>query len=161
MPDHQVPTVVAGELETLLTLHQFQRDSVVRKIVGVDEQQARWSPVASGTSLLWLVKHLTLAEVLWFHVRFADTGAALPANVLAPEDTIESVVSGYRAACERTDEILAEAASLDERCRNLEPDRAPEPLPLRWVLMHMLEETARHAGHADILREQIDGATGR
>jgi Protein of unknown function (DUF664) len=72
-------------------------------------------------------------------------------------DTTESVSAQYRAASERADAIAA-AASLDEPCRR---PPGPEPVPLRWVLMHLLEETARHAGHADILRELIDGSTGR
>lgn len=57
-----------------------------------------------------------------------------------------------------TDGIILDASDLDELCRRSD---APEPVNLRWVLMHLLEETARHAGHADILRELIDGETGR
>jgi hypothetical protein len=69
------------------------------------------------------------------------------------------VLDAYRAACRRANEIVAEHDDLDELCAR----RAPgyDPLSLRWLLVHMVEETARHAGHADIIREQLDGATGR
>jgi hypothetical protein len=56
------------------------------------------------------------------------------------------------------DQVVADTASLDELCRNMGEDA---PVNLRWVLMHLLEETARHAGHADVIRELIDGQTGR
>ena len=65
--------------------------------------------------------------------------------------------SGYRAAWARADAVAA-AASLDQPCR---PSSGQTPVNLRWVLTHLLEETVRHAGHADILRELIDGTTGR
>jgi Protein of unknown function (DUF664) len=92
---------------------------------------------------------------MWLGLRFAGHDIDLPDETVLPSDTVESVSADYRAACARADAIAA-AAGLDEPCR-----RHPEPANLRWVLMHMLEETARHAGHADILRELTDGSTGR
>jgi hypothetical protein len=74
-----------------------------------------------------------------------------------PDDTVTAAVDGYRATWIRVDAVVA-AASLDAECRNVGDEG---PVNLRWVLMHLLEETARHAGHADILRELIDGVTGR
>jgi uncharacterized damage-inducible protein DinB len=138
-----------------MALLKFQRESLLRKISGIDEDAVRRQLVASGTTLLWLVKHVTRMELMWVAVRFAGQDADLPDDTVQPSDTVESVSAEYRAACERADAIAA-AASLDEPCR-----RHPEPVSLRWVLMHMLEETSRHAGHADILRELIDGSTGR
>ena len=83
----------------------------------------------------------------------------VPTEVLLDrhDDTIDSVVSAYRAAWVEVDAISA-AAPLDQQCHDV---GAEAMVDLRWVLAHLLEETARHAGHADILRELIDGTTGR
>jgi Protein of unknown function (DUF664) len=157
VPDQKPPRVAGGERDVLVALLQFQRESLLRKLDGVDEAAARRQLVGSGTTLLWLVKHLAQAELVWVAVRFAGLDVELPDNTVLDADTVESVSAGYRAATARADEIIT-AAGLDDLCQ-----RAPDggPLPLRWVVAHLLEETARHAGHADILRELIDGSTGR
>jgi hypothetical protein len=139
------------------TLTQYQRESIVGKLDGLTEAQARRRLVPSGTTLLWLVKHLTFAELLWLGRRFAGQDVALPDDDIHDDDTIESVVSAYRAAWAVVDAI-ADAAPLDQPCHDV---GGATMVDLRWVLTHLLEETARHAGHADILREMIDGATGR
>jgi hypothetical protein len=157
VPDLKPPRVSAGERETLRVLLQFQRDSLVRKITGADEGAARRPVVGSGTTLLWLIKHMTRAEIVWILVRFAGQDVPIPDDAVEAGDTIPGVVSGYRAAWARADSITA-TAGLDQPCR---PSSGELPVNLRWVLMHLLEETARHAGHADILRELIDGTTGR
>jgi hypothetical protein len=72
---------------------------------------------------------------------------------------VASAVAAYRAATSINNEIVGECGDLDQLCARALT--TPEPLSLRWLLVHMVEETARHAGHADILREQIDGLTGR
>jgi hypothetical protein len=114
--------------------------------------------VPSGTSLLWIVKHLTKAELLWVAHRFAGRDdVALPDDTIDDHDTIDSVVRAYRAAWADVD-ALADAAPLDQHCRDTGTESMVD---LRWVLTHLLEETARHAGHADILRELLDGSTGR
>ncbi len=110
----------------------------------------------SGTSLLWLVKHLTKAELLWVGRRFAGRDISLPSDTL-DDDSVSDVIGAYRAAWV-TVEAIADAASLDQLCRDT---GAETMVDLRWVLTHLLEETARHAGHADILRELVDGSTGR
>jgi hypothetical protein len=74
---------------------------------------------------------------------------------IEPDETAESVVAFYRDQVERARAIVA-AAQLDDRVKG----QAKQAYTLRWILIHMIEETARHAGHADILREQTDGATG-
>jgi hypothetical protein len=107
---------------------------------------ARQPAVGSGTTLFWLVKHLTRAEILWIVCRFADKDATVPDDAVQPGDTVTAVIGRYRAVWAQTDAI-ALAASLDEPCRRISGDA---PVSLRWVLMHLLEETARHAGHADI-----------
>lgn len=157
MPDLKPPRVAGGEREVLLALLRFQRESLLRKIEGVDEQAARRPLVPSGTTLLWLVKHLAQAETLWLAVRFAGLDAELPEDTVCESDTVSTVTAGYLAATARADAIVA-TAGLDDPCRRVPGE---EPLPLRWVLANLLEETARHAGHADILRELIDGSTGR
>lgn len=157
MVDQKPPRLDGDERTTLLTLLQFQRESLVRKTDGIDDAVARQSPVASGTSLLWLVRHLAQAEVLWVVVRFAGRDIELPDATVNAGDTLDEAIASYHAAWDQVDEVVDAAESLDEVASNAgEP-----PVNLRWVLSHLLEETARHAGHADILRELSDGQTGR
>jgi uncharacterized damage-inducible protein DinB len=146
------------ESETLHALLQYQRESLVRKVADLDDAAARRSPVASGTSLLWLIKHMASAEITWMLRRFAGQDVVIPDDTPQPRDTLEAAIQFYRATWEKVDAVAYRAASLDEPCR--QADSGP-PLNLRWVLAHLLEETARHAGHADILGELIDGRTGR
>jgi hypothetical protein len=124
----------------------------VRKVAGASEADAARAVVGSGTTLLWLVGHLADAETTWVVRRFAGEPGTPAAS-----STVAEAVSAYRATWARVDAIVA-AASLDDECADI--GDAPQ-VNLRWVLAHLLEETARHAGHADILRELIDGETGR
>jgi hypothetical protein len=158
VPDQKPPRLEGDERDTLHALLQYQRESLVRKVTGVSEEQAREVLVGSGTNLLWLTKHLARAEILWILVRFAGRSVTLPDDGIHADDTVASAVDAYRRTWEATDAEVAAAPSLDARCRALEEGA---PANLRWVLMHLLEETARHAGHADVLRELIDGQTGR
>jgi hypothetical protein len=157
MADHKPPRLVRGEAETLHALLQYQRESLVRKVDGVDEDRAHWSPVGSGTSLLWLIRHMADAEATWVLQRFAGQNPVPPGNG-PPRGTLRGATEAYRQGWQRVDAVAFAGPGLDELCHR--PDPGP-PLSLRWVLMHLLEETARHAGHADILRELIDGSTGR
>lgn len=159
MADQKPPHLVADELTTVCSLLQFQRESFVRKVVGVSDDDARRSPVPSGTNLLWLVKHMSRAEQVWVVGRFCGMEEKVPIDVLGQDDTLDAAVAAYRETWQQVDEIIAGASGLDERARITE---AGSPgVNLRWILMHLLEETARHAGHADILRELLDGSTGR
>jgi hypothetical protein len=157
VPDRKPPRLVGDERATLQALLQYQRDSVVRKVTGVDENAARRPLVPTGTSLLWIVKHLAGAETTWALRRFAGLDVPIPDDAVGPDDTVESAVSTYRETCARVDAVLAQAG-LDDLAADAGP---PGDVNLRWVLAHLLEETARHAGHADIIREQLDGSTGR
>ena len=157
MSDLKPPKSAVDERHTLLALLQFQRESVVRKVAGIDEEAARKRLVGSDTTLLWLLKHLARAESLWVEHRFAAKDDYVSHDTITPDDTVASAVAAYQQTWEHVDAIVA-AASLEDLC--LRPD-TDEAVNLRWVLMHLLEETARHAGHADIIREQLDGQTGR
>jgi hypothetical protein len=158
MPDRKPPRVAGSELETVLALLQYQRESLVRKLTGVSAEAARVRFVDSDTSLLWLAKHMTRAETVWFLIRFAGLDLPVPDDTVLPDDSLEDAVATYRALWPRVDRIVVDA-SLQDLCARPEP--ALDPVNLRWVLMHLLEETARHAGHADIIRELVDGDTGR
>jgi hypothetical protein len=159
MSDRRTPFLVAGERETLLAFLDYLREAVLIKASGLDDEALRRPLVPSGTSLLGLVKHLTMVEVAWFQWSFAGSDVPIPDQSLEPGDTTESVFAGYRAAIEQNNALVAERHDLDELCARKRTGF--EPLSLRWVLVHMVEETGRHAGHADILREQLDGQTGR
>jgi uncharacterized damage-inducible protein DinB len=155
--DQKPPRFEAPEQKTLLTFLGYLRESVIKKLDGLDDRQARQAMVGSGTSLLWLIQHLTAAEVMWFQIRFAGLSETVPADALDQALPVADHVNAYRTAAARNDEVVISSRSLDERCAD---DEYAE-LTLRWVLVHLVEETARHAGHADIIREQLDGATGR
>jgi uncharacterized damage-inducible protein DinB len=131
---------------------------VILKTAGLDDETLRRPIVQSGTSLLWLVKHLTRVEIGWFQSTFAGRDVEISSDSLSEDDTAASLVLSYRDAIASSNEIV-DASDLEQLCAGA--GTAPEPMTLRWVLVHMVEETARHAGHADILREQIDGQTGR
>lgn len=158
MPDQKPPRLEGNERATLRALLQYQRESLVRKVTGVDDAAARHPLVGSGTTLLWLTKHMSRAESLWIQRRFAGEQVEIPDDTVHPGDSLAAAVETYRTTWARTDAVVAAASSLDESCRDV-GDEAP--VNLRWVLMHLLEETARHGGHAEILRELVNGATGR
>jgi len=155
VPDRKPDRFVDDERTTLVRLLHFQRESFVRKVAGVSETDAASSPVPSGTTFLWLANHLADAEAIWVLHRFAGRERfPSPADHAA---TLHDAIARYERTWIEVDAVVG-AASLDD----LIPD-APDdpPTSLRWILAHLLEETARHAGHADILRELIDGSTGR
>ena len=159
MTDRTTPRSFGGERQTLVDFLDYLRESVILKTDGLSDEQLRTPGVPSGTSLLGLLKHLTMVEVAWLHYAFAGDKVWVPADALEPEDTLAGIVAGYRAACARSDEIIAGCDDLDTRAAR--PLTLPEEPTLRWVLVHMVEETGRHAGHADILRELTDGSVGR
>jgi hypothetical protein len=154
------PEALQGdERATLHSLLQYSRESLVRKVEDVSDDDARRRMVPSGTTLLWLVKHASNAELLWCCVLFADDGTAFSDDTVVEGDTVAAAVAAYRATWARADAVVFAAGSLEDVCRS---ELAGEtPANLRWVLAHLIEETARHAGHADILRELLDGSTGR
>jgi hypothetical protein len=107
---------------------------------------------------LGLVKHLTQVEVVWFQYAFAGEDVGVPSAELADDDP-DAVISAYRTAVRESNRIVA---GCEDLCQlSVRAAVAPHPMPMRWILVHMIEETGRHAGHADILREQVDGSVGR
>jgi uncharacterized damage-inducible protein DinB len=157
VPDLKPPRLTGGERQTLHALLQYQRESLVRKVSDLDDTSARQPLVGSGTSLLWLTKHMARAEQMWILQRFAGRSTALTDDTALPGDTLATAIETYTQTWSSVDEVVA-AANLDALCQDVGHE---SPVNLRWVLTHLLEETARHAGHADILRELIDGRTGR
>ena len=155
MPDQKPPRSFGDDRQILMSLLRYQRESLVRKVSGVSTAAARQSPVASGTTLLWLIEHLAYAEQLWVMHRFAGGDKPTP---ITTEQTIDSALANYRDSWPAVDAVIAATGSLDTQSA-IPDDRGH--VTLRWIMAHLLEETARHAGHADILRELIDGATGR
>lgn len=156
MADIHPPRVIADERTSLLVALQFQRESLVRKVSDVDESAARTSPVASGTSLHWLVRHCKFAEEVWIVRNYA--GRTIEAFDESADRTMVEAIEAYRATWPVVDALVRGAASLDEPVAG---GRSGVDVSLRWALMHLLEEIARHAGHADIIRELIDGSGGR
>jgi len=153
----------ASEREALSSFLDRQRDILVRKIEDLTDQDARTAPTVSSLSLLGILKHCALWERRWFQVIFA--GRSFPGDwpevrsplredfTVGENDTVRHWLGFYREQVEESRNVVA-AADLDAPC-TMEPDRN-----LRWVLLHHIEEVARHAGHADIIREAIDGSTG-
>lgn len=152
MSDAGPPHLFAGEFETLRALYDFQRDSFVRKVSGVSDEAAARQLLPSDTTLLWLVNHLAFAEELWFLHCFAGQEFVAPDYDRGP---IGISLERYELARQRADAVLDAATDLNAECVQ------GDMVNLRWVLGHMLEEVARHAGHADIIRELLDGETGR
>ncbi|MCD9903866.1 DinB family protein [Streptomyces sp. MT29] len=159
--DTPPPRTGSSEAETLRGFLDYLRTSVAAKVDGAPEPEVRTAAVRSGTNLLGLLNHLTYVErAIFLGERVADWQATFRA---APEDSVAEVVARYRTAVESANEVLDGCTDLAAPVpRPGARSRPGKPAPsVRWALAHMIEETGRHAGHADILRELIDGSTGR
>jgi uncharacterized damage-inducible protein DinB len=156
-PDESVP---ADEMTMLRGWLVHLRESAIFKLEDLNDEQLRWKPAATANSLGQIVVHLGYAERLWLRVFFAGETMAMSWRThmfSLPEGwSVDDVVGFYRAETEATDAVLDRATSMD-----LPAASETRPTTLRWVLTHLLEETARHAGHMDITRELLDGTTGR
>jgi uncharacterized damage-inducible protein DinB len=141
-----------------------QRSIVLWKLDGLDKADASESTVPSGTSVLGLVKHLAWVERWWFVDFIGGSSPDYPWSDDDPDadfrveesDSVESISELYANAVAEANEVIDSATSLDVTGTS----EGAGTRSLRWVIIHMIEETARHAGHADIIREQVDGATG-
>jgi hypothetical protein len=153
------------EREALCGFLDQQRAALVRKTAGISDAAARESPTASSLSLLGLLKHSALWERRWFQIivagrGFPDEWPAVPPDAeadfrVSEDDTVRELLAYYQEQVAISREIAAGLA-LDAPCAWSELAHRN----LRWVLLHMIEETARHAGHADIIRETLDGSRG-
>jgi hypothetical protein len=155
--DANPPRTGADEKSTLLGFLDYLREAIAAKVRDAPEPQVRTAGVPSGTSVLGLVKHLTFVERFYFLGEDVRDWAATMRP--GPQETVADVLAAYRAAIEQANAVIAECADLTQQAPR--PARRASAPSMRWVLVHMIEETGRHAGHADILREQIDGSTGR
>jgi hypothetical protein len=152
-----------AELETLARALDDYRGIVVWKLDGLSEEEARRPMVPSGTNLLGIVKHLAFVERWWYQAVLGQGDPEFPWTDDDPDadwrieddDTLESVIALYAAECAASRRIHQ---SFNDGA-DVVPFRDGET-SARSVVVHMLEETARHAGHMDIIREQIDGGTG-
>jgi len=157
---------IADERSTLVGYLEYHRQTLEWKCAGLTPDQLRTRAVRPSTmSLLGLVTHLADVERSWFQRRVAGQDIpplfysdADPDGDFEVADTIavDEAFAVWRRECARSREILERVGSLDETFES----RRNEVLSVRWLLIHMIEEYARHNGHADLLRERIDGATG-
>ena len=150
------PAGTSDELELYLRGLGYLRGAVLRKVEGLDEEAARWTPEGRLIPLIGVVNHLTRVEWRWID------GGMLGRDVSRTEEefrpgpslTVADAVRAYRERAVATDEAVRRIADLSTPC-GMEPGT-----DLRWVLLHLVNETARHAGHADATRELLDGTTG-
>jgi len=157
---------LASEREALEKNLDAQREGLLRKIAGVDDATARKAPTASSLSLLGLVKHAATWERRWFQVivggrEFPDEWPTVKtdprdADLMVDEhDTVDRWVTYYQEQIEQSRAVTA-SMDLDDPCAR----RDIIECNVRYVLFHMIQETARHSGHADIIRETLDGTRG-
>ncbi len=160
----QQPDEAVDERATLIQRLDFLRASAVRKAVGLNDVQAFSNPVpASDLTIAGVVKHLACTERWWFTIDFAGLDVPWPwpdhdphgCFPIRPGDTIDAIIDDYVAECERS-RASVDSASLDAMASGDDMH-----FNLRYALTHMIEETARHCGHLDLLRESIDGTAGQ
>ena len=155
----------AGEHALLSRFLDRERHAAVAALAGVPAGLLREPLVLPDVSLLAFIRHLTYLERWWFTYTFAGIGTVLPPGTeppggdwrLDPGDTPAAIVRSYRAEWEQSRSSVARASPDHVAVR---PAPAGHPVTLRWIYLHMIVETGRHNGQADILRSLIDGATG-
>ena len=164
------PPETGPELDQLTSYLDLQRATMLWKTEGLTREQLAQPHPPSTLTLGGLLNHLALVEDSWFRVRFAglpddELWAAIDWDAdpdyefrTAAELEPEKLRRRYEDACARSREVVAAARDLDQL--SVQPRRNGARFQLRWVLLHLIEETARHAGHADLIREAIDGSTG-
>lgn len=145
----------ADEVDLYLDWLRWLRGAVMRKLEGLDEQQARWRPDGALIPVLGVVVHLTHVEWRWidggmYGIEVTRSDAEFRPG---PQVTVPAAITAYEAQAATT-ESVARGLPLDTPCR------LREGTDLRWVLLHLINETARHAGHADATRELLDGTVG-
>ena len=153
------PKGTSDERELFLRWLGFLRGAVIRKVEGLSELDARWIPDGRLISLLGIVNHLTHVEVRWIDggilggKRREEVTKEADEYTPGPGPTVDAAIDAYRARATKTDATV-------RRMSLAEPCQWGDDVDLRWVLLHLINETARHAGHADATRELLDGFTG-
>lgn len=162
--ERRQPDEVADERATLEQRLDFLRASAVLKAVRLTDEQAFHRPVpASDLTVAGVIKHLSCTERWWFTIDFAGLDVPRPwpeddpngCFPIQPGDTIDAIIEDYVAECDRSRSSI-DGAPLDAMAKGDDMH-----FNLRYALTHMVEETARHCGHLDLLRESIDGVTGQ
>jgi|SRR5437667_7741812 len=152
-----------SEKESLQASLNRHRDAVVWKLQGLDDTELRRTMLPSGNTLLGLVKHLATWEYIWICRTFGYPTEQLPieegddyADVrIDPGDSTAGILAFYSRSRAAADQVIG-GVDLDEVGTTMFGDT----VSLRWAVIHMLEDTARHAGHVDVMRELIDGMVG-
>jgi uncharacterized damage-inducible protein DinB len=164
--DHTQLFALGSERGALAMNLDAQREGLIRKIEGLDDAMARQAPTASSLSLLGLVKHGVTWERRWFQVIMGgrECPEGWPESIPEPpdadmmvdeRDTVDHWVASYREQIEQSRAVVA-SLDLDSPCARKDIIECN----VRYVMFHMIQETARHAGHADIIRETLDGSRG-
>jgi uncharacterized damage-inducible protein DinB len=167
------PPVAADEAATLLGFLDYQRATFAWKCAGLDVAELAVTVGVSSMTLGGMLKHLALVEDSWLSERMLNRQEIAPWDAVdwsadpdwdwhsAADDSAEALRDQWQVSVERSRAAVAEALAgggLDQLARWAWPDgRAPS---LRWIITHMIEEYARHNGHADLIRESVDGQTG-
>jgi uncharacterized damage-inducible protein DinB len=160
MPDDKVGFPVGSEDDKELFLQWlgYLREAVIRNLDGLDDAQARWNPDGRLISPLGVVCHLTQVEWRWIDGGFGSAEVSRSEEEFrpGPEVTVDAAVRAYRHRAKMTDTAIRSL----ELTQRSDPSSWAEGHDLRWVVLHLINETARHAGHADATRELLDGKTG-
>jgi len=169
------PPVAADETATILGFLEFQRATFAWKTGGLDPAGLRATVGASSMTLGGMLKHLAYVEDLWFSRRLLGRDPEPPWNAVdwkadgdwdwhsAAEDTPEQLSKIWQDAVVRSRALVSTALAdggLDRTATGIPSSWGPQAPNLRWIVVHMIEEYARHNGHADLLRESVDGETG-
>ena len=159
MVDRAYPPYVADERQMLDSWLEFHRATLALKCEGLTpEQLVKQSAPPSNLSLLGLVRHMAEVERNWFRRCLADEHVKGIYYTDADDAAgAEADFATWRDECDRARANAAACESLDQLGRR---KRRGEGVTLRWIMVHMIEEYARHNGHADLIRERIDGAVG-
>ncbi|SOD97497.1 mycothiol transferase [Blastococcus haudaquaticus] len=155
LPELPEPAPTTDERDLLLAWLDHLRTSIVRKVADLDEQQSRWTPDGALIPLLGIVNHLTCVEWRWMDGMMLGLATSRSEAEFrpGPELFVADAVAAYRERARATEELVRRLP-LDRRTTD------GSGRDLRWVLLHLIEETARHAGHADATRELLDGTVG-
>jgi len=159
------PPLAGTEKEMLLGFLNFLRETILWKADGLTDEELRRPHDPSGLTLLGLIKHLAYVERWWFQRVFIGEDVTFPWTEedpdadwrVEPDETTQAICDLYRQEIDIANRVVAEH-DLDDLARVPRPSM--QGLQLRWIVTHMIEETARHCGHADFMREAIDGQTG-